>query len=331
MTAPRRVVCVGRFQPPTARHLACIDAALGAADEVVVVIGGAEAPRAVSNPWFAEERADMIRACFPRAGARLDVLALRDVAYDDARWARTLRARLAGHPPAMTGVMPCARRDIAAYAELFPDWAPIAPPPAIADDEDFAIMLFEAGALTAALAARLPAMLRERIAQDLAKPAFQALAAEWAHVRDYRASWRAAPFPPIFVTVDAVVTHGEAVLLIRRGRRPGLGLSALPGGFVDPGETLFDSALRELAEETGIALGTGALVATRVFDAPHRSLRGRTITHVFRFDLPPELEPPRVVGGDDAAAAHWVALSEVDPGEMFEDHYAILQIMLGID
>ncbi|MBI4695388.1 MAG: NUDIX domain-containing protein [Gammaproteobacteria bacterium] len=335
MTRPRLIVCVGRFQPPDRRHLACIEAALAAADEVLVVVGGADRPRAVPDPWAADERAAMLRACFPKAGAKLAIETVRDVVYDDERWAEVLRARLAQTGATDIGVMPCGRRGADVYAALFPEWRVVAPPDGDTANEGLALAIFEAGGLSPALRARVPAGLHEIIACDLATAPFQELAAEWAHIVEYRQTWSAAPFPPIFVTVDTLVTHGDAVLLIRRGRRPGLGLGALPGGFIDRGEYLFDAALRELLEETGIALPreviAAACVANRVFDAPYRSLRGRTITHAFHFDLPPALERPSVTGGDDAADAHWVALRDIDSRELFEDHHAILQVVLGID
>jgi bifunctional NMN adenylyltransferase/nudix hydrolase len=100
-----------------------------------------------------------------------------------------------------------------------------------------------------------------------------------------------------FVTADAVVVQSGHILLVERGRAPGKGLLALPGGFVNPEERIRDAAIRELREETSISDGKGqippAMLAsfiedarTRVFDAPNRSLRGRIITHAFLFRLP---------------------------------------------
>ncbi|TCK30121.1 ADP-ribose pyrophosphatase YjhB (NUDIX family) [Ancylobacter aquaticus] len=60
------------------------------------------------------------------------------------------------------------------------------------------------------------------------------------------------PIRPVLATSAAVFRDGQ-VLLARRGRAPSLGLWTLPGGRVEPGETLAQAAIREVAEEVGVA------------------------------------------------------------------------------
>ena len=92
-------------------------------------------------------------------------------------------------------------------------------------------------------------------------------------------TWGRGPF----ITLDAVVLCAGHVLPVRRGRHPGKGLWAIPGGFLELTERLLDGALRELQEETGLVLKTHLrpyeLRKVAVFDHPDRSQRGRTITH----------------------------------------------------
>ena len=166
-------------------------------------------------------------------------------------------------------------------------------------------------------------------------PEYRELVAEWAFVKSYREAWSAAPYAPVFVTADAVVIQGAHVLLIRRKERPGRGLWALPGGFLEQDEFIVDAAVRELREETGIALPEAELrrstVASRVFDAPFRDMRGRFVTHATLLHLrPPEPALPKVSGDDDADAARWVPLEQLRRDEMFGDHYAIIQTMKGL-
>lgn len=74
----------------------------------------------------------------------------------------------------------------------------------------------------------------------------------------------------------------------------------------------------------------GSIKQSKVYDDPHRSERGRTITHAFYIELERQPEPPKVKGCDDAARAQWVPLGELDPRKMFEDHYFIVQDLVGM-
>ena len=125
------------------------------------------------------------------------------------------------------------------------------------------------------------------------------------------------------------------VLLIQRAKDPGQGLWALPGGFVEPRDTLYQSAIRELEEETGLHLLPDtmerSLRGVAVFDHPDRSQRGRTISHTHYFDLG-DRELPEVRGDDDAALARWVPISELAAMEsqFFDDHFHMLDRFLGL-
>jgi 8-oxo-dGTP diphosphatase len=86
-------------------------------------------------------------------------------------------------------------------------------------------------------------------------------------------------------------------------------------------ETLQTACLRELEEETGLRLP--AMEQFRVFDAPDRDPRHRTISVVF-YALIPEAETAR--GGDDAAEARWFPVSDL-PRLAF-DHREIVDLFL---
>ena len=152
-------------------------------------------------------------------------------------------------------------------------------------------------------------------------------------LRGYREAWAAAPYPPVFVTVDAVLRCQDHVLLIRRAHAPGKGQLAVPGGFIEQRETVWQSCLRELAEETHCnvpdATLRAALQSVAVFDHPDRSQRGRTITHAHYFDLGNAPLPP-VQADDDALLAAWVPIAQVPEleAEFFEDHFHMLDHFL---
>lgn len=163
---------------------------------------------------------------------------------------------------------------------------------------------------------------------------FAELQKEWDYIEDYKEAWRAAPYAPTFNTVDAVVEQSGHILLVQRGEFPGKGLWAMPGGFLDPCEKVENGVIRELREETKLKVPEkvlrGSIRHKDVFDDPDRSLRGRTITHVYSFKLDDTSSLPKVKGNDDAAVAKWVSLAEFEgmQGQMFEDHYSIIKNML---
>ena len=120
--------------------------------------------------------------------------------------------------------------------------------------------------------------------------------------------------------------------MIERDDFPGKGLLALPGGFINEYEKLVDACIRELEEETSLALPPAdlkkAIRKKEVFDYPYRSSRGRIITHVFHIVLDQDAGLPEVKGGDDARHARWLPLDDLDPAGMLEDHFFIIRKML---
>ena len=109
------------------------------------------------------------------------------------------------------------------------------------------------------------------------------------------------PVTPL-LTVDAVVFDARGRLLaIRRKNPPFAGAYALPGGFVDPGETVETACRRELREETGLVVGKLRLVG--VYSDPARDPRGHTCSVAFTA----RARATRIAAGDDAASAEWLA------------------------
>jgi 8-oxo-dGTP diphosphatase len=125
-----------------------------------------------------------------------------------------------------------------------------------------------------------------------------------------------ARFPAFAVTVDLVVlTVRESrlcALMIRRGEEPFAGRTALPGGFVRPGESLGEAAKRELAEETGLADLPVHLEQLATYGAVDRDPRMRVVSVAY-LALAPDLPSPRA--GGDAADAHWAPVADLLPDQ----------------
>jgi 8-oxo-dGTP diphosphatase len=104
------------------------------------------------------------------------------------------------------------------------------------------------------------------------------------------------------LTADCVVFDNEArVLLVRRARPPFTGHYALPGGFVEVGETVEQACRRELMEETGVKAGRLKLVG--VYSDPKRDPRGHTCSVAFVT----RVANAAARAGDDAESVHWVS------------------------
>jgi 8-oxo-dGTP diphosphatase len=113
--------------------------------------------------------------------------------------------------------------------------------------------------------------------------------------------------PPIdrIPCVGAVIKdEADRVLLIRRGHDPGQGLWSIPGGRVEPGETDQEAVIREVREETGLAVVCGTLVGS--VERP-----GLAGTVVDIRDYHASVTSGQLAAGDDAADARWVTSAEM--------------------
>lgn len=340
MTQANTAVLIGRFQPLHNGHLALLQHALQKAERVIVVLGSAHQARSPRHPFSWQERAEMLKLALPEAErARVDFLPLRDL-YDEARWVAAVSAgvqAMTGQSEALlVGHFKDATSD---YLRRFAPWQLLSlPRQHRVDATDLRAALFETDDLDATLASwvdQVPPSTRAFVQAWARLPYLAALKREWAMLKAYRQAWAAAPYAPVFVTVDAVLRCSGHVLLIQRGQDPGQGLWALPGGFLEPRDTLYQSALRELEEETSLRLLPDtlarALKEVAVFDHPDRSQRGRTVTHAHYFDLG-ERELPELRAADDASAARWVPIGELAAMEaqFFDDHFHMLDRFLAL-
>jgi 8-oxo-dGTP diphosphatase len=119
---------------------------------------------------------------------------------------------------------------------------------------------------------------------------------------------REYPDRPI-VGVGAIIIRGEEVLLARRGREPGYGKWSIPGGGVKLGETLEEAIIREVREETNLAIRVEERV--EVLERIFRDPEGKVQYHYVLVDFLCERLSGETRPSSDALEVKWVPISEI--------------------
>ena len=118
------------------------------------------------------------------------------------------------------------------------------------------------------------------------------------------------------LTVDGALIEDKKILLIKRKNEPFKNKWALPGGFVEYGETVENAVKREVFEETGLI--TDILELIGIYSDPKRDPRGHTVSVVYLL----EKREGSIKSGDDATEAKFFSLDKLP--EMSFDHGIIL-------
>lgn len=340
------LVFIGRFQPFHNGHKEVIDDALELSKKVIVLCGSANRSRDTRNPFVFEERAQMIHEHY-NYDERIVIRPLNDIKYNDVKWVKqvqdtvadevllqipgnTEEITLSGYKDIKVGLIGCKKDGTSYYLNLFPNWKSvnvehIQKLDGTALRQDY----FEKGMVGLAAKA-FPTSTAKFLNRFYETDLYRNLVDEYNFNNTY--STEQHNYPIKDTTADAAVIQSGHILLVKRAFAPGKGLWAMPGGHINEYETFEDAMLRELKEETKLKVPEkvlrGSIVKSDIFDDPTRSNRGRVITKAYLIKL--EDGPlPRVYGSDDAEKAQWVALNELSADRMFEDHYDIIQNLIG--
>ena len=123
-----------------------------------------------------------------------------------------------------------------------------------------------------------------------------------------------------FLTVDAVINcKDDSIVLIKRKKNPYKNSWALPGGFVEYGETVENATLREVKEETGLEIELSGIVG--VYSDPNRDPRGHTVTVCYLANI----KDGKLCANTDASEARCILRKDILNLELAFDHNLILK------
>lgn len=331
-------VFIGRFQPFHRGHLFSVLQALESCQRLLIVIGSIHRARNVRNPFTFEERVQMLRDNFlhydgehgTNINDRIIIEGVRDYLYNDTPWVNDIKTLVNEHRTEhdSVSIVGFDKDHSTYYLSIFPDFGRIP----IENYQDLNATPMRHQYFEHELHEQdpLPDATQQFLAQFKFHEEYERLKAEYLFIQSYKSSWAETPYPPIFVTTDAVVICQHKILLVKRKFQPGKGLWALPGGFIEVNERVEAGLLRELREETQIDVDDETLKQSikeiRTFDHPERSQIGRVITHAGLIELT-ESTLPAITAADDALEVMWYPLDQLDniADQLHDDHFQIIQ------
>ena len=332
------LVLILRGQPFHNAHLEIIKRATALTDQIVVIVGSSKQPRTYKNPFTFEERRAMIKSATAGLALSVYVEPNTDTIYNDQAWAVRVQGIVSKYRVlggAGVGIIGHKKDMSSSYLDMFPQWG-------FEDVElveflsavDIRDLYFKNSVNYKFIKGVLPETTYDFLLDFAHTDEYRQIIREREFITEHNKQYAGLRYPPIFSTADAVVICSGHILMIKRRAEPGKGLWALPGGYVNANtdKSVEAAMLRELREETMIKVPEpvlrGSIVRSKVYDAIDRSPRGRIITHAFLIQLP-DGELPKVKGSDDALKAKWIPIAEIKSEETFEDHYEIIQDLVG--
>lgn len=326
---------IGRFQMPHLGHQHLIDQALVNADTLIIFLGSANHAITFKNPFTDFERQLMVEQYVrsKNKDVRLEIRNVPDF-IDDVDWANYIKREVASIKTDNDWVVLYGfEKDASSYyLKYFPEFMNHAVESFHAENDEvlgateIREMIYNG---VDAWKTYVNPFIQERIEAWMKTPAFKEVKEQYDFTMKYRKQ-----FAPVsdgenkydinFVTVDTVVFVGGEVVVVKRKEYPGTGLFALPGGFLLKGKTLRRSADIHFEKKTGIDIAGEEPDAFFVVDNPDRSLRGRTITNVFVYNLDVKKYYDLLKNNKNIMLKTAATFAITDINKFFEDHFQII-------
>jgi bifunctional NMN adenylyltransferase/nudix hydrolase len=310
-----------RAQPLHDGHKHLILEAKSKCDVLLVILGSANKPRSIKNPYTYKER-ELTVTNFLNLELVSDtyVFPLNDYDYSNSQWLSDVSSIIEENNKTQ-------KRQVVMFGHakpdnLYLDWFPQYEYINISKKYDINATQIRNGWFESA-----PKMFEESVVDD------------YTYFKNEKLMFSTYPYPETlnFNCADAIVECSGHILLIKRGNTPGKGTWALPGGFKNANETFVECAIRELVEETNLRVPKkvliGSIVNKRLFDSPTRGNGLPRITmgvHI-AINLNSDNSLPKANGADDAAKANWFPIQSVmNSMQLYDDHDAIIQTMCSV-
>lgn len=312
-----------RAQPLHDGHKHLIREAAKQCDQLLILLGSANLPRTIQNPFSFQERksaiVNWITSEFSYIGKnKFSILPVNTYVYSDSQWisdvtnlVEATRKTRGFDEAIMFGHMKAGNE----YLKWFPNFKSVN----IESDYDIS-----ATQIRRAWFKDRPEMFDPDVISD------------YEYFQKEKVIFGNYPYPSTlnFCCADAILECAGQVLLIQRKFAPGRNNWALPGGFKENRETFMDCALRELIEETNVRVPEkvlrGSIVNTKIFDSPFRGsgIPRLTMAVHIKINVNPDGSLPRAHGTDDAMLARWWPLQDVvNSIPMHDDHAGIISDM----
>lgn len=308
-------VLIGRFQPLHAGHISIIEQACTQCDKLLILVGSANIKETRKNPWSLNHRKEEIKHSI--LTPNFEILAIPDMVYNTECWVSLVKSKVYKRVKSESKVtLFCHEKEGNDYLYLFPEWDRVH----LESHKNIC-------------GTQVRELIFDKIEHQVCEPWDYMLSDTFINNLKKEESIKKTvmesyPFPETlnFLTADALVVKGEDVLLVVRKDNDKL---AMAGGFKNSNETLLETALRELKEETGLTIPASVLsghIPQKIYDSPLRNEEVPKITSVFKFVLPEGDYP--LTASDDALLAKWFPLKGLANYCMHEDHFSIIFDML---
>ncbi len=345
---------IGRFQIFSQAHFEVVNLALTRAENVVLGIGSSLMPRTPKDPFTFDERVAMISECFDSDHlSRIHFKPIRDYYYSDPKWLDGANAAVSEVAKDLGLENPTVtlighRKDNSSYyLSKFPQYASLDVPniDGINATDLRSAYFSNIGDLwlknadghrvgDKAIERLVPSGVKLWLERFIKTDAYRYVRNEQEGKIRHDMKYKELDYPPSFFSVDAIVEQSGHILLTERNVWPGVGTLALPGSMVGESEWSEDALIRTLKDKTRIkvpeAVLRGSIKATKLFEHPKRSIRGRVRSLSYYIKLPDSPELPKVRGGNGTNASFWVPRALIPLERLFEDHDEQIDIMRGL-